>query len=213
MGPPGKPGPEGGFGTLGPAGPRGITVMGKVVRLHLFYREANAYEHLEQIKTISLCLYKGPPGARGEKGDIGRPGSQVSFYAIAGHISMFFMLTTSLCVRRVYLGLLVQKVKRASLVLRQVSVWLKAVIVHIAYERFSLTFIFVSINFLQGTRGVEGNIGSPGITGPRVRQPYLYALYAVMHTFTALLFTSVFTLRRVSRVCLVIQGQWEREGH
>ncbi len=39
MGPPGKPGPEGGFGTLGPAGPRGITVMGKVVRLHLIYRE------------------------------------------------------------------------------------------------------------------------------------------------------------------------------
>jgi len=39
VGPPGKPGPEGGFGTLGPAGPRGITVMGKVVCLHLFYRE------------------------------------------------------------------------------------------------------------------------------------------------------------------------------
>lgn len=85
--------------------------------------------------------------------------------------------------------------KRASLVLRQVSVWLKAVILLCAFEMFSLSFIFLSINFPQGTRGVEGNIGSPGTTGPRVRQPYLYAFIEyLMHAFIVLYFTSMFTL-------------------
>lgn len=102
---------------------------------------------------------------------------------------------SSLCVRRVYQGLLVRKVKRASLVLRQVSVWLKAVIFLCAFEMFSLSFLFLSIHFPQGTRGVEGNIGSPGITGPRVRQPYLYAFIGVSNAcfYCTLFYIHVYT--------------------
>lgn len=57
VGPPGKPGPEGGFGTLGPAGPRGIAVMGKVVRLHLFYREDLMHMSIWNRLKPSLFVY------------------------------------------------------------------------------------------------------------------------------------------------------------
>lgn len=143
---------------------------------------------------------------------------------VADHISVFFFLSlvyltfSSLCVHRVYQGFLVQRVKRAYLVLRQVSVWFDTGIVPSVFEIFSLSFILMSINYPQGTRGLEGNIGSPGITGPRVRLGLTYIMYSLNTSYCTcfhctIFYISVSTICRASRVCLVIQGQWEREGH
>ncbi|TRY96648.1 hypothetical protein DNTS_024262 [Danionella cerebrum] len=113
IGPPGRPGPRGEKGDKGEVGQKGeVGPPGKPGPEGGFGALGSAGP-----RGIAVMGKAGPPGARGEKGDLGRPGSQVSFW--------------------VYLGLLVQKVTKATLDRR------------------------------QGTRGVEGNIGPPGITGPR----------------------------------------------
>ncbi len=133
--------------------------------------------------------------------------------------SLWYISVSSLCVYRVYQDFLVQKVKRACLVLRQVSVWFETGIVPSVFEMFSLSFILMSINYPQGTRGLEGNIGSPGITGPRVRLGLTFIMHSLNNSYrtcfhcTIFFYVSVSTIFRASRVCLVIQDQWEREGH
>lgn len=68
MGPPGKSGPEGGFGALGPSGPRGITVMGKVVCLHLFYRKDVMYISIwNRFKPSSFVLIRAHQEQEGKR--------------------------------------------------------------------------------------------------------------------------------------------------
>lgn len=85
MGPPGQAGFQGGPGPQGNVGPRGMALHGKVVSRSLIFtwpvREFHTLANtigLEIDFFLFKCVYvKGPTGARGEKGDPGRPGDRV----------------------------------------------------------------------------------------------------------------------------------------
>ncbi len=111
------------------------------------------------------------------------------------HISVVFSLvylTFFHFVYRVYQGFLVQKVKRACLALRQVSVWFETGTVPSVFEMFSLSFILMSINYPQGTRGLEGNIGSPGITGTRVRLGLTFIMHSLNNSYCTCFHCTIF---------------------
>lgn len=88
VGPPGQAGFEGGPGPQGHVGPRGMAQHGKVVSKSLIFLLVIEFPTLS-INPIQMMLsltfflfkliyFKGPTGARGEKGDPGRPGDRVS---------------------------------------------------------------------------------------------------------------------------------------
>lgn len=88
MGPPGQAGFQGGPGLQGNMGPRGMALQGKLVSKFLIFLWPEVeflkllVTHINFFLKLTCFLFKpiyikGPTGARGEKGDPGRPGGRV----------------------------------------------------------------------------------------------------------------------------------------